>query len=199
MGNLMDVAKVGDKVQVYTTDGPLDPNIYKIEGFKQRIIELSDINTGKFARVHKSRLAKIVLDEELKEVQEVMDKTCETAEPEAQPKPKAKPAKKPDKVNFADMARGGCEVWSKSLNFPDKEGNAVEGIKAEAHCVIAADKASYKVFNTYNGTLGKKASAKKKNPEGVSYALKDDKAVARKVKDLQKKGYKRRPKPPTKK
>jgi len=194
MANLSEVAKKGDKVKIFTSEMKTDPNVYKITGFKQSIIELENVDTGKFHRVHKTRLAKIIVDEDLEEVQKAMDKTAEKQE-EKQQKPKAaKPKVKAEKVNFKTMIEGGMEVWSKQVQFTDKERNEIPGIKAEAHCAITADGKSYRVFNTYNGVLGKKDPGKKKNPEGVSYNIADEKALEKKRKDLEKKGYKRRKK-----
>jgi hypothetical protein len=192
MGNLSEVVKKDDKVQVFTTAGDLDPNIYIVTGLKQRVVEMEHLETKVFARVHKSRIAKILLDKDLKEVQEVMDKTAEKQESKT---PKAKkPKAKPERVNFKKMIQEEkCEVWSKGVDFTDGQ-KPVDGIKVESHCVIAPDLKSYRVFNTYNGTMGKKNPDKKKNPLGVSYPLKDDKALEKKRKDLEKKGYKKRKK-----
>jgi len=195
MGNLSEVAKKGDNVQIYTAqgDGKVDPFVYTVTGFRQSIVELENVETGKFHRVHKTRIAKILVDDkDLEEVQKVMDKTAEKPEAKKQPKPKPK---KPERVNFKQMAIDGWEVWSKQVKFTDKDQNDIPGIKAEAHCAIAPDQKSYRVFNTYNGVLGKKAKEKKKNPDGVSYQLADEKALEKKRKDLEKKSYKRRSKP----
>ena len=95
MGNLSEVVKKKDKIQVFTSDGELDPNIYIVTGMKQSIVELEHFETKVFARVHKSRIAKILLPEELEEVQEAMDKTAEkpVVKKKAPPKEKAAPEK----------------------------------------------------------------------------------------------------------
>ena len=110
-------------------------------------------------------------------------------EPKAKKEPKE--PKKPEKVVFKEYTRQGCEVWSKRCKFPGKDGQDQEAIKVESHCIIAADQGSFRTFNTYNGTLGKR-NAKKKHPEGVSYPLADEKAYEKKVKALKKGGYKKR-------
>ena len=194
MGNLSEVANKNDKVQIFTGqgNGDVDPSIYKVTGFRQGIIELENIKTGKFHRVHKSRIAKIIVDDkDLEEVQKAMDDTAEKQEVAKSKQPKK--SVKPERVDFKQMAADGWEVWSKVVKFTDKDQNDVPGIKAEAHQAIAPDLKSYRVFNTYNGSLGKKAKEKKVNPEGVTYSLADDKALEKKRKDLDKKGYKKRP------
>jgi hypothetical protein len=204
MANLSEVAKKGDRIKIFTAEMKIDPNVYKITGFKQSIVELENVETKKFHRVHKTRIAKIIVEgENLEEVQKTMDKTEEKPEatqPNApqQEAPKPKPQKpngKQEKVNFKQMIDEGWDVWSKAVKFTDKDQLDVPGIKAEAHCAIAPDGKQYRVFNTYNGVMGKKDAAKKKNPSGVIYAIADEKTLEKKRKDLEKKGYKRRAKP----
>jgi hypothetical protein len=195
MGNLSEIAKKDDQVQIYTAqgEGKVDPFIYRVTGFRQSIVELENVETGKFHRVHKTRIAKILVnDKDLEEVQKVMDKTAE--KPKVKAKPKKQKPEKPERVDFKQMIIDGWEIWSKQVKFTDKDQNDIAGIKAEAHCAIAPDQKSYRVFNTYNGALGTKAKEKKKNPDGVSYSLADEKALEKKRKDLEKKSYKKRPK-----
>ena len=199
MGELADLAKKGDKIQVIGCDEKPDPEIYEVTGKSRSVLVLINVQTGKPHRVHKSRVSKIIQPDDMKEVQEVM--TEATVEKKAtKPKRAAKPKDKPERVNFREFQEAGSEVWSKLVDFGDKEGKAIEGVKAEAHCVIAADKKTYRVFNTFNGSLGKSSKKKReKAPLGVEYKLADEKAHEKKQKDLQKKGYKRRPSPPKKK
>jgi len=166
----------------------MDPNIYVVTGSKQSIVELEHLETKIFARVHKSRIAKILLDKELEEVQKVM-----TDAEVVKPKVIKKPTEKPEKIDFKRLVEEKCEVWSKPVEFSDGQ-KPVDGVKVESHCVIAPDLESYRVFNTYNGTMGKKKSDKKKHPLGVQYPLKDAKALDKKRKDLEKKGYKKKKK-----
>lgn len=201
MGELADLAKKGDQIQIFTCDEKLDPILYEVMGKSRSVLVLEEVETRKPFRVHKSRVAKILQPEGMKEVQEVMDDVATTEEKKVtKPKRAVKPKEKPERVNFRELQNQGAEVWSKLVDFGDKDGKAIEGVKAEAHCVIAADKKTFRVFNTFNGSLGKSSKKKReKAPLGVEYNLKDEKAHEKKVKDLQKKGYKRRPSPPKKK
>lgn len=193
MGELSELVKKGDKIQIFMCDEELDPHTYEVTGKVRAIITLTNIKTGAPHRVHKSRIAKIIVEgEEMKEVQKVMEATKEKKEKKA--KKAAKPKEKVERVDFKGMLESGCEVWSMAVDFNDKDGQPVPNVKAEAHCVIAADQKSFTVFNTFNGSLGKSSSKKRdKAPTGVVYALADEKALEKKRKALQKKGYKRRP------
>jgi hypothetical protein len=193
MGELADLAKKGDKILTFACDGELCDTVYEVTGKSRSVIVLVEVKTGKPHRVHKSRVAKIIQPEGMKEVQEVMEATKDATK-EKKAKRAAKPKEKPERVNFKEFTDAGCEVWSKKVEFGDKDGKPIDNVTAEAHCVIAADKKSYRVFNTFNGSLGKQAKKKRdKAPLGVEYKLADDKAYEKKTKDLKKKGYKRRP------
>lgn len=194
MGNLAEIAKKGDSIQVWNPNNDLDPNIYLITGIKQSIVELENVDTKKFHRVHKTRIAKIIVDDELEEVQKTMDKTAEKTKKPAKKKAAKKAKPKPERVNFKQLIADGNEVFSMTVPFTKDGTTPVDNMKVESHCVIAPDKGSYRVFNTYNGTLGKKPADKKKNPMGVAYDLKDDKAYEKKCRALEKKGYKKRKK-----
>lgn len=192
MSELAELVKKGDKIRIFMCDEELDPDMWEVTGKVRAIITLTNVKTGKPHRVHKSRIAKIIVEgDEMKEVQEVME--VKDAKKEKKVKV-AKPQAKPERVDFKAMLESGCEVWSMAVDFNDKDGQPVPNVKAEAHCVIAADLKSYKVFNTFNGSLGKSSTKKRdKAPLGVEYALADEKALEKKRKALQKKGYKRRP------
>lgn len=194
MGNLAEIAKKNDKVQVWNPNNDLDPNIYLVTGIKQSIVELENMETKKFHRVHKTRIAKIIVDEELEEVQKTMDKTAEKPKKPAKKKEAKKAKPKPERVNFKQLIADGHEVFSMTVPFTKDGTTPVDNMKVESHCVVAPDKASYRVFNTYNGTLGKKDASKKKNPMGVEYPLADEKALEKKKRALDKKGYKKRKK-----
>lgn len=221
-GNLSEVVKKGDIIQVFGSDGALRANKYLVVNKVRSVIVLEDCETKKPDRVHKSRVAKILNVEEdasMEKDVKAQGKAPETpvvpapapapapvaaadapaAPAEAKPAKAVKPAKvakpvKVEKVDFKQMLADGFEVWTKSTEFNDKEGKPVDGIKVESHCAIAQDGLSYRVFNTYNGGLGKKDAAKKKNPEGMSYKLADAAALEKKREDLKKKGYKPRKK-----
>ena len=194
MGNLAEIAKKGDKVMVWNPNNDLDPNIYSVTSIKQSIVELENIATKKFHRVHKTRIAKIIVDEDLEEVQKAMDKTAEKPEVKKPAKKKVAKKPKPEKVNFKQMIADGNQVFTMVVPFTKDGTTPVDNMKVESHCVIAPDNGSYRVFNTYNGTLGKKPAEKKKNPMGVAYNLADEKALEKKCRALEKKGYKKRKK-----
>jgi hypothetical protein len=195
MANLGEMAKKGKKVKIFDSEENVDPNIYEVTGKVRSVIELINVETGIPHRVHKSRIAKVLLDgdkaEELEEVQKAME-----ANPGTKKAAKKKAAKKPkvEKVDFKELIKEGYEVWSKNVEFPDKEGKQIDGVKCESHCVFAPDKTSYRVFNTYNGSLGKNPKKREKNPLGVPYQIADEKKLDKKLKDLDKKGYKKRKK-----
>jgi len=196
MSELSELVEKGYTIRVMGCDEELDPTLWKVTGRIRGVFTLENLETGEPYRVHRSRVAEIVDPRMSKEVKNTMD--TPEAPTEAPPKEKKPKVKKPlaEKVNFKTMIADGHEVWSKLCKFTDKEGNDIEGVKAESHCVIAPDKASYRVFNTYNGAMhGKNVRVDdKKHPMGVSYLLKDEKALEKKRKDLQKKEYKRRKK-----
>lgn len=193
---LHEKVKISDRIKITKGDGSVDPVTYKVMGRKMAIIVLEDEETGKPHRVHKSRIHEILeegtMDTEVAN-NNVAEPEPQQAAPAAAPAKPKKPskAKKPEKVVFKEYIKQGCEVWSKRCKFPGKDGQDQENIKVESHCIISADKTSFRTFNTYNGTLGKKNS-KKTHPEGVSYPLADEAAYEKKAKALKKGGYKRR-------
>lgn len=215
MGDLSEIVKKGDRIQVFSADGAIDKRIYIVNEKVRSTINLTEESTKKPHVVHKSRVAKIVVSEELsKEVGDAMNsnenptpQTPPVVAPQATdpaaPAPTAAPvvakkegkkAEKTERVDFKSMLAAGHEIWSKGVDFTDKDKKPIDGIKAECHCVFALDLKSFRVFNTYNGTMGQ-GSKKKANPDGVTYQLADEKAVEKKRADLKKKGYKSRKSP----
>lgn len=106
--------------------------------------------------------------------------------PKAPKQPKEPKAPKPPKaaptpVDFSALVAQGHEVWTKeNLSFD------VESVKVDAHCVISPDQKSYRVFNTYNGSLGKKGAT------GTDYEFTESMTLDKKRKSLEKKGYVKR-------
>jgi len=200
MSELSELVEKGFQIRIMGCDEELDPTLWEVTGRIRGVFTLKDVETGKPYRVHRSRVAEIVEPRISKEVKGKMETpTPETTEPKPMEKKvvKKKPAKaKVERVAFKALIADGNEVWSKLCKFTDKEGNEIEGVKAESHCIIAPDKDSYRVFNTYNGAMhGKNVKVDaKKHPMGVAYPLKDEKALEKKRKDLGKKEYKRRKK-----
>lgn len=191
MGDLGEIVKKGDKIQIFLCNEQMSPDIWEVTAKSRATITLTNVQTSKSHCVHKSRIAKIIVEgEEMKEVQEAMETKTKKEKPVAKPK---KEKEKVERVDFKGMLESGCEIWSMPVDFNDKAGQPVPNIKAEAHCVIAADTKSFRVFNTFNGSLGKSSKKRDKAPLGVEYPLADEKALEKKRKALQKKGYKRRP------
>jgi len=186
----MDLSKIvrkGSKIQTFSCSGEVDNTIYEVIGKVRSKLNLVNVDTGKSHEVHRSRIARI-LDDECKEVQVDGKKKKEAPEaPKVQKEKKEKKVKKEiEKVNFADLNSKGYQVWSMPVKFTNK-GKDVKDVNVEAHCVIAPDKKSFRVFNTYNGSLGKKSTGKL----GVEFQIKDEKAYEKKVKSLESKGYKK--------
>ncbi len=196
MSELSELVEKGFHIRVYGIDTEIDPIVWEVTGRIRGIFTLKDVATGKPYRVHRSRVAEIVEPRISKEVKGKMDAQPETTEVPKPAKKKVPKKAKVERVAFKALIAEGNEVWSKLCKFTDKEGSEIDGVKAESHCIIAPDKATYRVFNTYNGAMhGKNVKVEgKKHPMGVAYNLKDEKALEKKRKDLGKKEYKRRKK-----
>jgi len=100
---------------------------------------------------------------------------------------KQKPAKTDKKLelvslNLNDLMSDGSELYSRNISgFDHKE------IKVVGYCLIAADHKSYRCFNTYNGSLGKKSG---KSVPKKRYDIKErDGGYTKFVNELIKKGY----------
>lgn len=181
----------GQAVQIFTSELTLDPAIYKVIAQDRNIISLREVcndcsgntnkplsckacnGTGEVGKrqVHHSRIAR-VLDEDLKVVFEV--NSFDKEKPVANAKQaKATPASAVD----LNTLIGTGEHFTKAVTFDH------QGVNAAAHVVINADHKSFIVFNTYNGTLGKKGKS------GKQYPIADEKAYTEKVNQLTKQGY----------
>ena len=185
--SLSRVVKKGDLVYMWGDDGVVDPTLYEVTGIKQSTIDLKTQH-GVSRTMHRTRVAQIVVDKEVRKAMDenVMEQPMVESKPKAKPKAKAKT--KPERVNFKGMIAEGWEIWSKPVKFPSSLP-----IKAEAHCAFAPDRTFYRVFNTYNGSMGKKAD-KRKHADGLQYPFKDEAAIDAKRTALAKKGYKKRKK-----
>lgn len=178
------------KVQVYTSEFTIDPNIYVVESQERNIVNLKIIcsfctGTGSYRdnackhckgsgagtkhRVHQSRIARVFDDGG----SIVYESNVTIKE-----KPMTQKSQPIDTVNLDTLKEQG-ELYTKQVSFDHGS------ISVEANVLVATDHKSFRVFNTYNGTLGKK------NKTGKSYTLADDKAYDRKVEQLKKQGYKR--------
>jgi len=171
--------EVGSEVIVSDSDGNRDNEVFTIEALSKSVAELTGNDSGKAHRVHITRVMAMVVDGE-----EIPNpKFQETLKRNEKMSGKATATKKtpnkdvePPKVNFRELQKQG-EIWQKDNDFDHDE------IVSKAVCVISADGESFTVFNTYNGSLGKKGA------EGQSYPIKDFKSLIRKRKQLEKKGY----------
>lgn len=186
----------GQAVQIFDSEMKLDATIYKVVSQDRNIIGLRIIcsackdnpnpvlpcktcngsgEVGK-RRIHHSRIAR-VLDEKLNVIYEVDSITKEKPVTQEKQATKAAPAE-----NVVDLKTliGNGEHYVKGVAFDHS------AVAAQAHVVINADKKSFIVFNTYNGTLGKIKAGKQ---YGKTYPLADDKAYTEKVAQLAKQGY----------
>lgn len=179
------------RVQIYTSELTVDPNIYVVENQANSTIYLKMLcgscnGTGENRaalvtckscngtgittrhRIHQTRIAKVYDSQGdiIFESSLGRSKTMSTS------------AKK-ESAALVDLAtlKSQGELWSKAVNFDHS------AIKVEAHVLIGTDKRSFQVFNTYNGALGKKGKT------GKQYKISDDKAYERKVSQLKKLGY----------
>lgn len=187
----------GQAVQIFDSELAVDPTIYKVTSQDRNIIGLKIMcggckdnanplfpckvcnGTGEVGkrRVHHSRIAR-VLDENLNVIYEVDSISKEkpmVQEKQATPSTKATT----EAVDLKTLVGNG-EHYTKAVSFDHAS------VAAQAHVVINADKKSFLVFNTYNGSLGKVKPGK---TYGKQYPIADDKAYAEKVSQLTKQGY----------
>ena len=157
--------------------GEVTGDIWSIDTVDDEEIEVTNTESGETDKVHPSRIAIVINDEENEipnpDFKSEMDEDDEKA---TKPKKPKKDKQEATPVNFATLSKEG-EVWSKEMPFDH------EGMTTQSHCIIAKDGGSFRCFNTYNGSLGKN------NKVGTSYVISDDKALTRKRKQLQKQGY----------
>lgn len=178
------------RVQIYTSDLTIDPTIYVLNKQERNIVYLnvicescnghggkcvqcggSGIDKLKKHRVNYTRVAKMIDQSD-----NVIYESNTSIEKEIHMNAATKQV---DAVDLKALRTEG-EIFSKQVSFDH------EGIKVEAHVLIANDKRSFRVFNTYNGTLGRKGKA------GKIYELASDTAFDRKIEQLKKQGYKKR-------
>ena len=194
-----------DEVQILTSGGVIDPNKYRVNFTKKDVVGLVCDATGCPIKVHNSRIHKILKEEQMSDIATVIiDETVEgvTLEP-AKPTRIRKVKAPPALVNFDTMVNDGFEVWNKfGMNLG--KDTKVQGIGVAAHCVIGtfinddsengpkpvdgieigASFEGYEIFNTYNGTLGKKGKQ-----SGRRFTFTEKMTREKKVKQLQRKEY----------
>lgn len=181
----------GDRVLLTTSEGNEDPLVYKLDSIKRAIAYIECEKTGKLMKVHKSRIRKVLIHKEENMSGTTVEETAETSanivtralESEeitttTKPARAKKSQEPPPSVDFGSLTGEGYEIWTKEgLKFD------VGDINVSAHCLIAPDKAAYEVFNTYNGSLGKKGT------RGQTYHFSEKNTIEKKRKALEKKGY----------
>jgi len=168
--------KAGSKIRTSDDTGTESDLVWTIDKITKNVLELSNTN-GDFHKVHTSRVVCVVdgkneicnpnFQTTLTKSEKVTGKTQKVT-----PKKDASPVK----ANFKELAKTG-EVWTKDIDFDHKE------IVTQAHCVVGKDGKSFTVFNTYDGAYGKKGAT------GTTYKISGIKALIRKRKQLEKKGY----------
>lgn len=181
----------GDQVLLTTSEGNEDPLVYELQEIKRAIAYINCEKTGKSMKVHKSRIRKVLDHKEETMTGTATEEFADTSTNivtralESEDKPAtAKPARAkksqepPPMVDFTSLMDEGFEIWTKDgLKFD------VDEIDVRAHCLIATDKITYEVFNTYNGSLGKKGT------HGQTYHFSEKNTLEKKRKALGKKGY----------
>lgn len=186
----------GNRVRILTSDKEVDPNTYEVVKFDRQLAILKNLNTDKEIKVHKSRIVHNL--DTAQENNTVSDTATNT------PKTKAKrKAPKRVKLNVKDLANAfgsGCEHYVKKIDTFDHEN-----IDTRAHVLILPDHRSFVTFNTYDGSLGRKiqeeqiqaivdaASNGDVQRPLKAYPLPDDAAFTKKVEQLKKDAYAKRP------
>lgn len=183
----------GNRVRILTSDKEVDPNTYEVVSFDRQLAILKNLNTDREIKVHKSRIV-----HNLDTTQE--NKTVSnTASTKTKAKRKAPKRVKLDVKALAAAFGSGCEHYAKKNEFDH------DNIDNQAHVLILPDHRSFITFNTYNGSLGRKiqeeqieavikaASKGKVEKPLKSYPMSDDADYTKKIEELKKKGYTKRP------
>tara|TARA_R100001244_G_scaffold25113_4_gene25629 strand:- start:82709 stop:83311 length:603 start_codon:yes stop_codon:yes gene_type:complete len=188
-------------VLIYTSNKNHDNLVYQVDNVHRGVYHLRCVETSRVIKAHKSRIRKVLSEEEMMngtgviEDTEVVNESTTTDNIEVKAleetdetieaiKPKAKVKKTKAQAipfDFDQFKTDGYEIWVKSdLEFD------IENVKVDAICLIYPDEASYETFNIYNGSLGKKGS------RGQNYKFTEKNTIERKRKQLGKKGYTQR-------
>lgn len=184
----------GEKVRIRTSGGEIDPNTYRVNFVNRDLVGLTCEETGILIKVNNQRICKILKEKKMsEETTTVMDETeaevenSENNDVETSEKTEKTEKTQPKPIDFDQMVRDGFEVWSKGgLHLGDDP--KVASIQVAAHCVIDPEDTpnrGYEVFNSYNGTRGKKGKG------GKRYLFTDKMTLEKKRKTLEKKEYTR--------
>lgn len=204
----------GDRVRILTSNKAEDPNTYAVQKKDRYLLHLLCESTQRVIKVHVSRVVTNLDKTEeataMKNDSTVNENTTTPDEATATPasaKTKVTPTKKTttkvEKVPSAPKAKAkpkrvrvefkallescgeGAERWSKKVNFDH------EAMEVRANVVINGDHRSFVTFNTYDGSLGRKAGSEPLTFDniGSKYDLADDAAFEKKVARLKADGY----------
>jgi hypothetical protein len=183
----------GEEVLILTSGGEIDPNTYTVQFVGRGLVGLTCKETGILIKVNNQRIHKIIEEKKMSENESTIavidetnqDETVSETTSASTSTPKAKT--QPEPIDFDQMVRNGFEVWTKAgLNLGDDP--KVATIQVAAHCVIDPEDTQnrgYEIFNSYNGTRGKKGT------RGKRYLFTDKMTYDKKVKSLEKKNYER--------
>lgn len=192
-GGLMNTRVTGgEQVQILTSGGEVDPNIYVIEHVGRDLVGLTCRETGITIKVNSQRIHKIIKEKNMNDTDTATIEettidlapettTATTEKPKKEKTPKAPPAP----IDWDRLVSDGYEVWTKeglTLGTDPK----VSEIQVAAHCVIdpeGTENRGYEVFNSYNGTRGAKGKS------GKHYPFTEKNTIEKKRKTLAKKGY----------
>lgn len=195
--------KKGDKVIVadYDTKPNMHDNgdtwqVISVNGNKLTIIPVDGDENNKQI-VHVSRVLKRNgKNTDAMEVAEKQSNASTTYKPVKESKmaePKTKKIKmtkntkskkeEPIALNLKELTKDGSELYSMRINGFDHEDIEVIGFY-----MISPDKKSYKCFNTYNGSLGRRSG---KSLPRKKYFLSKPKAYDKLLAKLAKRGYKK--------
>ncbi len=206
---------VGDRVRILTSQKAEDPNTYRVESKERNLVHLLCESTNKVVPVHVSRVIRNLDSPEetgqmSNETNPSPDATA-TATPATKPAKAAKPAKakvtnaskpkaeKPKRAPLSIKALvatcgDGAERFNKKIETFDHKH-----MEVRANVLIRGDHRAFVVFNTYDGSLGRKKSnsngdtAPTFDTVGQVYQLADDAAYEKKLQRLKAEGYVRIP------
>lgn len=193
MDRITKMLSAGDTVRILTTDREIDPNTYRLVSIQKSIASVECESTGKVIRVHESRLVGTFNKEftPMSDAEMVKDAGAPAPVKKAVTKVTKAKADKPRRARL-DMkaliatAGEGAERWSKKTEFDHKD------MDVRANIIVRADRRAFVVFNTYDGSLGRKFKSEETptfDNVGTVYPLADDAAYEKKIGRIKTEGY----------
>ena len=186
---------VGEQVEILTSGGGIDPFIYAVHHIKGDLVDLTCQETGITIKVNQQRISKVIkkdkkaMNSHTTIIDEAVIETPEFSEVEIIETLKGKISNVKDSasplINFDEMVQNGYEVWTK-IGLTLGKDSKVSGIQVSAHCVIdpiGTQNYGFEVFNSYNGTRGKKGNT------GKRYRFTEKMDLEKKRRQLEKRGY----------